>query len=135
MREIVIDWLIDVHRKFKMRQETLFMTLSLMNRYLDRCRIKKEIYQLIATTCLFISAKYEEIYPPAVEDYVYICADAYSKSDILRMEAMILNELEFNLVSSSALTLLGIYAMQCSSLLTKSISARSSMICVSISCI
>lgn len=44
MREIVIDWLIDVHRKFKMRQETFFMTGSLLNRYLERCMIKKEIF-------------------------------------------------------------------------------------------
>ncbi len=102
-----------------MRQDTLFMTLSLMNRYLQNSRIKKEIYQLIATTCLFIAAKYEEIYPPAIEDYVYICADAYSKSDILRMEAMILNELEFNLVNTSPLTLLGIYASQCNLSITK----------------
>lgn len=113
MREIVIDWLVDVHRKFKMRQETLFMTIALLNRYLERCMIKKEIFQLVATTCLFAAAKYEEIYPPAIDDYVYICADAYSKNDIIRMEGMILNELEFNLVQSSPLVLLGIYSSQC----------------------
>ena len=67
----------------------------------------------MATTCLFMASKYEEIYPPAIEDFVYICADAYSKPDIIKMEGMILNELEFNLVHSSPLALLGIYANQC----------------------
>mgnify|MGYP000063563612 FL=1 len=112
MREIVVDWLVDVHRKFKMRTETLFMALSLMGRYLTRNEIKKEVFQLVATTSLFIASKFEEIYPPVLDDFVYICADAYSKSDILNMEALMLNDLQFGLVNSSPPTLLGIYTAQ-----------------------
>ena len=34
MRAILIDWLIDVHLKFKLVPETLFMTVNLIDRYL-----------------------------------------------------------------------------------------------------
>lgn len=112
MREIVVDWLVDVHRKFKMRTETLFLAVTTMDRYLEKNEIKKEIFQLVAATCLFIAAKYEEIYPPAIEDYVYICAETYSKKDFIGMESMILAEVGFNLVVSSQITLLGIYSAQ-----------------------
>lgn len=112
MREIVVDWLVDVHRKFKMRSETLFLALSTMNRYLEKNEVRKEIFQLVATTCLFIASKYEEIYPPIIDDFVYICADAYAKSDIIGMEGLILEDLDFCLVISSPYTLLGIYSSQ-----------------------
>jgi Cyclin, N-terminal domain len=112
MRDIVIDWLVDVHRKFKMKTETLFQALSLMDRYLERNEIKKEIFQLVATTCLFITSKFEEIYPPVLEDFVYICADTYTKNEIIHMEALILNDVGFRLVTSTSHTLIGIYATQ-----------------------
>ncbi len=112
MYEIVIDWLVDVHRKFKMKNETLFLCITLMNKYLEKNEIKKEIFQLLATTCMFIASKYEEIYPPPIEDFVYICADAYTKNDFINMEAMLLCDVEFNLVFSNPITLLGIYGQQ-----------------------
>lgn len=114
MRSIVIDWLVDVHRKFKMRMETLFITISIMDRYLEKNQIRKEIFQLVAASSLFIAAKYEEIYPPALEDFVYICADTYNKADIIEMESLILDELEFALVSTSSHNLLGIYTFESS---------------------
>lgn len=112
MRSIVIDWLVDVHRKFKMRMETLFIAISIMDKYLEKNHIRKEIFQLVATTSLFIAAKYEEIYPPSLDDFVYICADTYTKPDIIEMESLILDELQFGLVSTSSHNLLGIYTLE-----------------------
>lgn len=83
-----------------------------MNRYLEQNEIRKEIFQLVATTCLFIAAKYEEIYPPSLDDFVYICADTYGKNDIIDMESMILIDLKFGLVSTSSQNLMAIYAIQ-----------------------
>jgi cyclin B len=36
MRAILIDWLVDVHLKFKLLEETLFLTVNLIDRYLER---------------------------------------------------------------------------------------------------
>jgi len=35
MRAILVDWLIEVHSKFKLQHETLFITTSIIDRYLS----------------------------------------------------------------------------------------------------
>ena len=34
MRSILIDWIVDVHLKFKLRNETLFLCQNLIDKYL-----------------------------------------------------------------------------------------------------
>ena len=36
MRAILVDWLVDVHLKYKMVPETLFLTINIIDRYLDK---------------------------------------------------------------------------------------------------
>jgi len=79
MRAILVDWLTDVHLKFKLVPETLFLAISIMDRYLERVRINKNHLQLVGVTALFLAAKYEEIYPPELKDFVYITDNAYQK--------------------------------------------------------
>ena len=64
MRKILIDWLIDVHLKYRLLPETLFIAINLIDRYAQRTTITRRKYQLVGVTCLMIAAKYEEIYPP-----------------------------------------------------------------------
>lgn len=120
MRKILIDWLVDVHRKFKLRSATLFMAVNIIDRFMEMTTdaIPKSKYQLFGITCLFIAAKYEEIYPPGLGDFVYVCADTYTAHHILDMEGVILNQLGFNLVYSSSLQLFGIYAEESNQKLT-----------------
>ena len=126
MRKILVDWLVDVHRKFKLRPATLFMAINIVDRYLELTTdsISKSKYQLFGITCLFIAAKYEEIYPPGLGDFVYVCADTYSAYQILEMEGVILNRLNFNLVYTSCLQLFGIYAEESRRLLTQNCSTK-----------
>lgn len=114
MRKILVDWLVDVHRKFKLRHETLFMAVNLLDRYMDTATepLQKNKFQLFGVTCLFIAAKFEEIYPPSLSDFVYVCADTYTSEMVLEMEGAILNQLGFNLVYSSSLQILGVYSQQ-----------------------
>jgi len=41
MRAILIDWLIEVHLKFKLLPETLFLTVNLIDRYLEKQTIPR----------------------------------------------------------------------------------------------
>lgn len=50
---------------------------------------------------MLIATKYEEIYPPLLKDYVYICSDMYSPKQILDMEQKILFELDFDIQLTS----------------------------------
>lgn len=96
------------------------MAVNLIDRFMQITSdvVPKSKYQLFGITCLFIAAKYEEIYPPSLGDFVYVCADTYTAHHILDMEGIILNKLEFNLVYSSSLQLLGIYAEESKAKLT-----------------
>jgi cyclin B len=74
MRLILVDWLVDVHRKFKLRSTTLFMAINILDRYMQITSesIPKSKFQLLGITSLFIASKYEEIYPPGLGDFVYV---------------------------------------------------------------
>lgn len=112
MRGILIDWLIDVHKKFRLRTHTLFIAVNMIDRSLEKFYVKKADFQLLGITCLFIASKYEEIYPPSMSEYTYVCADAYKDQDLLNMEAKILNSLHFNLVFTSSFSLFKAYTEQ-----------------------
>ena len=102
MRSILIDWLVEVHLKFKLVPETLYLTVNLIDRYLERQEVTRPRLQLVGVTCLLIASKYEEIYPPELRDLVYICDRAYTRQDIIEMEETILKALEYNITVPSA---------------------------------
>lgn len=62
MRIILLDWLLDIHLRFKMFPSTLFITASLIDRYLAGNEVSRSKLQLVGATSLYIAAKYEETY-------------------------------------------------------------------------
>lgn len=97
MRAILIDWLVEVHLKFKLLPETLFLTVNLIDRFLQVKQVTRRNLQLIGVTAMLISSKYEEIWAPEVRDFVYISDKAYTREQILECEKLILNTLGFHL--------------------------------------
>lgn len=110
MRAILIDWLVDVNVKFRLVPETLFLTVNLIDRYLTKNKVTRNKLQLVGVSSLLIACKYEEIYPPALKEFVAICDRAYTPNEILEMEAQILLSLEFELTHSSSLRFLERYS-------------------------
>eukprot|EP00594_Rhizosolenia_setigera_P008325 CAMPEP_0178958170 /NCGR_PEP_ID=MMETSP0789-20121207/11433_1 /TAXON_ID=3005 /ORGANISM="Rhizosolenia setigera, Strain CCMP 1694" /LENGTH=383 /DNA_ID=CAMNT_0020640725 /DNA_START=86 /DNA_END=1237 /DNA_ORIENTATION=- len=102
MRSILVDWLVEVHLKFKLVPETLYLTINLIDRYLERKQVSRPKLQLVGVTALLVASKYEEIYPPELRDLVYICDRAYSKQEILDMEENILRALDYQITIPSA---------------------------------
>eukprot|EP00529_Nitzschia_sp_RCC80_P021285 CAMPEP_0113513522 /NCGR_PEP_ID=MMETSP0014_2-20120614/39915_1 /TAXON_ID=2857 /ORGANISM="Nitzschia sp." /LENGTH=391 /DNA_ID=CAMNT_0000409947 /DNA_START=300 /DNA_END=1475 /DNA_ORIENTATION=+ /assembly_acc=CAM_ASM_000159 len=102
MRSILVDWLVEVHLKFKLVPETLYLTINLIDRYLEKREVSRPKLQLVGVTSLLIASKYEEIYPPELRDLVYICDRAYSRQEIIDMEEWILKTLEYNITIPSA---------------------------------
>jgi len=102
MRSILVDWLVEVHLKFKLVPETLYLTVNIIDRYLVKTEVSRPKLQLVGVTALLIASKYEEIYPPELRDLVYICDRAYSKIEILDMEEVILKRLEYQITIPSA---------------------------------
>ena len=80
MRTILMDWMVEVHLKFKMVPETLYLTVNLIDRYLQRKTVRRSKLQLVGVACLMLASKYEEIYPPELRDLVYITDRAYVRN-------------------------------------------------------
>jgi len=97
MRAVLVDWLVQVHLRFHLLQETLYMTISILDRYLQSAFVKRTELQLVGVTAMFIASKYEEMYAPDIGDFVYITDNTYSKEDIFKMERTMLKKLDFNL--------------------------------------
>ena len=72
MRTILVDWLVEVHLKFKMVPETLYLTVHIIDRFLEDNRVRRSKLQLVGVAALLVASKYEEIYPPELRDLVYI---------------------------------------------------------------
>jgi G2/mitotic-specific cyclin-B, other len=82
MRGILVDWLVEVHVKFRLIPETLYLAVNLVDRFLQCQVIKRRDLQLVGVSSLMIAAKYEEIYPLELNDLVYICDNAYGRRDV-----------------------------------------------------
>ncbi|XP_070044361.1 putative cyclin-B3-1 isoform X5 [Nicotiana tomentosiformis] len=97
MRGILINWLIEVHLKFDLMQETLFLMVTLLDYYLSLARVKKNDLQLVGLTSLLLASKYEDLFHPRVMDLLSISAESYTRDQMLEMEKDILRKLKFRL--------------------------------------
>ncbi|XP_041990370.1 putative cyclin-B3-1 isoform X2 [Salvia splendens] len=102
MRGILINWLIEVHQRFELMEETLFLTVTLLDRYLSIDCIKKSEMQLVGLTALLLASKYEDFWHPRVTDLISISAESYTKDQMLKMEKTILKKLKFRLNQPTA---------------------------------
>lgn len=59
---------------------------------------------------LLLRSKYEEIYPPDVNEFVYITDHTYTKKQVLRMEQLILKVLTFDLFVPTTTMFVNLYA-------------------------
>lgn len=98
MRSILVDWLVEVHHKFKLQTATLWLSVNILDRYLDCTVIQRSKLQLVGVTSLFIACKFEEQFPPEVRDCVYITDYAYERDEVLKMETHILTALNYDIL-------------------------------------
>ena len=97
MCAILVDWLVQVHSKLRLLQETLYMCVAIMDRYAQAQPVSPKKLPLVGIMALLLASKYEEMFSPNIEDFVYITDNAYTSSQIREMETLILKELKFEL--------------------------------------
>ncbi|XP_051687756.1 cyclin-A1 isoform X2 [Oryctolagus cuniculus] len=97
MRTILVDWLVEVGEEYKLRAETLYLAVNFLDRFLSCMSVLRGKLQLVGTAAILLASKYEEIYPPEVDEFVYITDDTYTKRQLLRMEHLLLKVLAFDL--------------------------------------
>ncbi|KZW02735.1 hypothetical protein EXIGLDRAFT_601364 [Exidia glandulosa HHB12029] len=95
MRQTLVDWLLQVHMRYHMLPETLWIAVNIVDRFLTKRVVSLIKLQLVGVTAMFIAAKYEEVLAPSVDEFVYMTDKGYSREEILKGERIILQTLEF----------------------------------------
>jgi cyclin B len=98
MRAILVDWLVDVGKKYALRDETLYLSVMTIDRYLAIMPVLRKRLQLVGVAAMFMAAKLEEIRPVGVGELVVTTDHAYTKEEILGMECQMLTTLNFQIV-------------------------------------
>lgn len=95
MRFTLIDWLSQIHLKLKMHTETLFLTVSLIDRYLSKNMIPSDCFQLLGCTALFVAMKIEESTVIPISDLVYYSGECFTAEKMKQMEVELICCLNF----------------------------------------
>ena len=101
-RAVVIEWLSYTVCYFSQSNETLFMSINIMDRYISKKRICLNNFQLVAISAYLIASKYEDTNYPLINDLIYISKNIYTQNDIISMEKDILTTLNFDIFSVSS---------------------------------
>lgn len=102
MRAYLVDWLAELHFRFKLWSETLYVTVGIIDRFLAvDLTLKKSELQCLGLTALHIAGKYEEIYPPELKNILKITDEAVPRKEIIEMEFRVLSTLQFSVTFPS----------------------------------
>jgi hypothetical protein len=97
MRGILVDWLLEVHQKFRLLPETLFLAVNIIDRFLTFKVVQLDRLQLVGVTALFIASKYEEVLSPHVSNFRHVADDAFTEEEILSAERFVLTALNYEI--------------------------------------
>ena len=97
MRSIVIDWLVDVHKKLKMHTDTLFTAVEILDLFLSRVDFDKHNLQRLGCVTLMIASKSEEINAPDADDFVFFSRNSFTIREMHQTEAEVMKALDFRI--------------------------------------
>lgn len=102
-RNKLINWLMYIHYKYNLLEETFMLTVNMIDRVIQSNKITQEQLQLYGLTCLLIASKYQEIYPPDIEDFRFFTRGRFLKREMLSAEIKIMGILDYSLETVSPL--------------------------------
>lgn len=97
MRGVLVDWLLEVHTRFHLLPETLYLTINIIDRFLSNKFVHLERLQLVGITAMFIASKYEEVLSPHIHNFSHVADDGFTDEEILSAERYILATLNYDL--------------------------------------
>eukprot|EP00826_Nyctotherus_ovalis_P040502 TRINITY_DN4002_c0_g1_i2.p1 TRINITY_DN4002_c0_g1~~TRINITY_DN4002_c0_g1_i2.p1 ORF type:complete len:237 (+),score=101.43 TRINITY_DN4002_c0_g1_i2:444-1154(+) len=108
-REKVVEWFFELQMKYALKNETIYLAVNILDRYLERQKISKRKLSLLGLVAVLIAGKYEEIYPPHIKNYLARLGEKFTPQECTEMELTVLNTLNYNLSTPSVLAFLGRY--------------------------
>eukprot|EP00357_Protocruzia_adherens_P000031 CAMPEP_0115021702 /NCGR_PEP_ID=MMETSP0216-20121206/31065_1 /TAXON_ID=223996 /ORGANISM="Protocruzia adherens, Strain Boccale" /LENGTH=313 /DNA_ID=CAMNT_0002394151 /DNA_START=545 /DNA_END=1483 /DNA_ORIENTATION=- len=106
LRAKMVDWMIEVLTSFKCSEETFFLAVNIMDRYLkkNKERMTARDLHLIGVASMFLATKFEDIYPIRLKEFfVDVGHKRLPKEEIKECEARMFKTLEYNLCTATVL--------------------------------
>ena len=97
MRSVLMDWLVQVHQRFSLLPETLFLAVNYVDRFLSCKVVSLGKLQLVGATAILLAAKYEEINCPSLQEIVYMVDRGYTMDEVMKAERFMLTMLQWEL--------------------------------------
>lgn len=97
MRSILMEWVVQVHARFNLLPETLFLAVNCIDRFLSVKPVSIAKLQLVGATALLVAAKYEEVSHPSLEEMQFMVSGGYDALEIRKAERFMLSMLKFDL--------------------------------------
>jgi len=97
MRSTLVDWLIQVQHHLKLGQETLYLTVSMLDLVLDKRDVDPDKLQLVGISSMLVASKMEEYYPAEIKKLLHLTEDSYSHREVLEMELVLMEVLDYQL--------------------------------------
>ncbi|CAJ0594090.1 unnamed protein product [Cylicocyclus nassatus] len=109
-RAVLVDWMMEVCGSEKQHRETFHLAVDYVDRFLATFHgIRSQTFQMVGTSALFLASKYEEIYPPKLEEFVAYTDGACTESDVRTFEIIMLKELHWSLSPLTSIHWLSMY--------------------------
>ncbi|GMR33642.1 hypothetical protein PMAYCL1PPCAC_03837, partial [Pristionchus mayeri] len=114
-RAVLVDWMIEIQETFELNHETLYLAVKLVDIYLQYAKkaVSRSELQLIACAAVFIASKYDERQPPLIDDFLYVCEDAFTRQALEEMERQLLQTVAFDLGAPLSYSHVRRYAKAC----------------------
>lgn len=97
MRAITVDWIAEVCDMFKLKVDTFFQAINMLDICMQKLCIDTFIdrssLQLYSVACLMVAAKKYELYSPEIEDYVYVVDGAFMSEKLQEAEITVFKTL------------------------------------------
>jgi hypothetical protein len=110
MRTILLDWISEVCEEYHLTNISFHLAISIIDRYMAiKHDIPRKNLQLIGITSVLIASKYEEMFPPSIDDFVYISDNSYTQKLIRDTEVQILQALKYEITYPTCANFADIY--------------------------
>jgi hypothetical protein len=103
LRFLLGEWLCSLSIVYPSTSETLFQAASLLDRYLAKRYVPFSKLQLMACCCLWVSVKVELHTDESLEPLISYCHNKFTRSDFIKAEGDILNAVDYEIHSATAL--------------------------------
>lgn len=110
MRLLLVDWMVEVQQQLEFNHEILYLSVKLLDLYLNSKRIEKEKLQLLGGAAMLVACKFEERMAPPLDDFIYVSDNAYDRNELVKMEIDILRTLQYDIGIPLSYTFLRRYA-------------------------